>query len=1417
MNFLGLGFNFGAQDKGLADSLKTTTSGLADIGKSVTQIGLSSAKMAFKPPNFGPAIGQAQSLAGDMKLHTTMLEAYGVQAGKVSSAGLSGLNKTSTEMKKLKGLVSSTAFSMNTDLGGVTNSVVALTQAGIDVNKKFMGFKSFKQFQKVIEVTGADATKTAAAMSTLKNQYGMNEKAIGSLMKKNLALGRKMNIGRESMQGFGDSIKFLSDNATKLGDSFDQEAMEKYVLGTTRMQGGLVAAGASAADAAASTRKMNEMLIGGQQGMKALFAGVDKDLAPGVQALTEHFGGVDKAFEMMKDSPDKFAQEMAGAMKSVREVTDDPKAFDRFNTQMTGLFGPGMMKGVDKGSDAMLEAFKKTEKLGDGASAFDDVAKAQHDGRTAAERFQIAQDRLLTKMKKIEGVMSDQTYLKKYKENTDALYKSLNKTAKKGGPLGKMTTMMIEMRTKGIGGALASHSKYGMALAEMSNQMQPVIRALPGLAAAFAALASPVVLVAGAIAGLYFLFKDLEKGENSVVRPWIDKLKKSGPAIKKAVVGVFTEAIGVISKVLKYVVDKIDFTAVGEVLGVVLENAAKLSLTIFAAAFDLGEKLLTGIGNLPWGAIGKKIGYYLAAAFDVALTAVIKVVKKIPAILIKAVTVAVKAVIGLLSGIEEYLVKKFPKAAKPIMFVFFILKSLVKIIGVALKLAVKIVVGVFKVGWAIIKGAIQAVVWVVEKVIGAVKAVGEAASFVAGKVKGFFGGIASVASGALSSMGGVLGGIGDAVGGLFSSTEKKAKVHKKSMAQIAQEQMAAIQLKIDKGKADQIGSLKELKNASSSQVRKLAQDMLDSGQKVVTVEGKIIEAAKSVTQYVGKGTGEVKKMVYEANQLRFANIQLDPFIEARAEFDKMNKAQKDLLKNENYSSEKFEEGWQNRKARLKEFQDQYGVSMGAVSNADKYISSQLAINKKMFSEVTGASKGYRASLMANQDQLAKNAGETFLLISKQLESKKISKEQANEQFAALEQSVEASRALALEVKPILQGSFNELMSGIKKGSGEAQVQASRVSQVWMANYKANTDDILASIPEASKEARSEIRGVFDELAETQRKQMKMILSDEKLSGKEREKQVKALNVKFIKAQNELTATLKKQNGALVSGAVEDTLVAVKKIKTGFNVMTEETKTKTAEAAGEIQKTMGVSADQAAKMVGTISNLKPAKFKKNMRIIKLEFKSFLQSVTDEAKSMMDKGAEYINTFWKTAEEGWRTQTSLVDKWATDSKNHIRRYWTDVISEAGTAAWAFVGLVGRVIGSLKSMSSKFNLLDIMAGPQQIRSWAASVTSALATALRGGAAVEALTMASYDKAMAMYSRGTATAEGGESGGSPSSSKSSRQGALNMQRNINNPQWSREGPLMSELTDINKNLKNLQEVIASQGGKGSFPKVKD
>lgn len=613
MNWFGQGFSFSAKDDGATKTAGSVQKGLLGIGTALTTVAGAAAGFTLgsvlKMPDVRGAAANVQGIANDMRITTTNIEAFGVAADKASRKAMIGFNLTGKELKKAKSQIASTAFSMNIAPETAAEGMKALKQSAIEVSK--IGFKSFEDFMKVMEVTGADPKQFAASMGYLQKQVGMTDKQLGDMLDTGVAIGKEYGLGAEAVQGMTDSARILQEEAGDMFISMGPDRTKKFILSIQNLAGAFMKAGHTAAEAEQLSKGLGQTLIKGEQGMAQLYTGIGEDMPDSARILTENMGSVNSAFELLKSSPTEFMEKMIKVASIVKKSAKDPElAMKRFGEQLTANFGPGVTDMVLRSGDATVKSLEGVDnklKSGSLKGHISDLAKGYSDGRTMAERFAIAQDMFRTKLKHLDGaLMTDSKFLHGYKHSTELALNALKPMAAGDGLMAKSIRMMINFSNFGVGGMLASLHPLGPAIASMIQQFGPVLQMMPALIGVFTALASPVTIIIGGILLLNKYLGDTKKGGSAFTSTVDTIFNKAMEFIGKFMVGVY-HALPVLWDMIVKAFDAVPWGKVGGFLSKAVE-------AFVGALPHMISRLMDGIAFL-LGAAWKGISDYFDKKF----------------------------------------------------------------------------------------------------------------------------------------------------------------------------------------------------------------------------------------------------------------------------------------------------------------------------------------------------------------------------------------------------------------------------------------------------------------------------------------------------------------------------------------------------------------------------------------------------------------------------------------------------------------------------------------------------------------------------------------------------------------------------------------------------------------------------------
>lgn len=629
--------------KGIGDATKKT-SAFADTIKGLGSIGGGiggALKSAFRLPDVRTIAGHIQNLADDYKITTTQVEAFGIASSKVTSATLAGMNMTSKQMGKAKSQIAGIAYGLNMDAGSVAQSYKALEQSGIGVDNvyKLLGV-SFADYNKFIAVSGVDTTKFAAMLGKMRSQFHMSDKQIKDTVTSVIALGKRFNMGSEAAQSMSNTVGMLADEGATLWAELGPEKTKAFLEGTQQLAIAFMHAGHSAEEAQQLALGVGQAMIKSRAGVQQLYNGLAEDLPQAAEVLTENLGSVEDAFKTLQNSPAELTKRLAKAAKAIRDSSKSPQEaqekLSRFNNQMVQAFGPQFTALISGSLDKTVESFDQVQKelskpggLANKNGVLKQMANNYESGLTPAELLARATDQFRTRLKALMGE-TDSQFLDRFNKSAKITGDKLAEIAKRGGPLGKVTSLMVEFANHGLGGvATKINAKYGPAMAVLIQQFGPVISQLSAAIPLMRAFTSPITLAAAALAGLYFYFKGIGEGGNQFTEMVNKYAKKAWEIFKDVVRNIIKYAPVVFQKIGEAATEiwnSIDWDKVKEYAYKAASALWDLFLYGLNKLFELHEWIVDQLGRIDWNVVGdyvekgiKQLGPLVAKGFDIAL------------------------------------------------------------------------------------------------------------------------------------------------------------------------------------------------------------------------------------------------------------------------------------------------------------------------------------------------------------------------------------------------------------------------------------------------------------------------------------------------------------------------------------------------------------------------------------------------------------------------------------------------------------------------------------------------------------------------------------------------------------------------------------------------------------------------------
>lgn len=1465
MNFAGLGLSFAAQDKGLGKAIKTASSGLADISTSVVEIGAKSARMglgaALRMPNIGGAASALQGLGNDVRITTTYMEGFAVQSNRTSAQLLAGLNLTSKEFSKRQGQIKNIAFDMNIDAATVGQSMAALVQSGVEVTEA--GFKSFKEYQKVMTVTGADSAQFASALGVMKNQLGMTPEVMSDVVKSTAAIGKRFNMGREAMASLSDQVQILNENAQLLPKSFGPKEQARFLKGTTMVSGAMRSLGFSSDQAISASKRLTTVLLQSRAGFERLYAGLG-ELPAASKALAEHFPkGVEDAFQLLEKSPDQFVMSMGKVVDSVRQNIKDmspdqqQKVMRRFQSQMHDTFGPEVLALINRGFGKVGPAMQAAQDpLKEAAKALSDLAEKHRDGRTAAERFMLAEDQMFTRMKRIKGVMKDSDFLKEYRKQSVLLTDQMGVLAAKGGPIGKATTMMVEFANHGVGGVLGKMigpPDIGLAVGALAKKFGPVLDSLPALRAGFLGLMSPITLVASLVGGLYYHFSSLAKGGKGLT-PAIDKVKGKLKEIAPAVLGAVKAALGAAKDVLMTVFKNIDW---GKVAAVASQLAHGMWDLFGRALLSAAE----GVKILTWALAASIDLDTLSSVFanvgKLLIGVLVEVAQAVPGMFYAAFKITVSMIIGLWDALRDYLAEKFPKAFHHIYAAFETIKPIIKSIAVLVGVTATYMIA----KWVAVQAASVAV-WVYTKAEAALslafqvaKTIWAAGIIIAKYVligiagaAAFFVVIAPIAL-VVAGIYGLVKVVMKLVGTwdrlkagvslVFKGIVKAAKWFAGLIFDICTWPVRMIWEKWDGLREFLTGIWDGIKNVASAawegvkgavgaawswikgesddsnlQIKRGMKGTSEAAKQssstlkeaYTSASNRVREVATGVKNAVTGYLGELQKQVAAANAMKLPGLRGE-LGSIMGEIEALQKKRREAVSAQNKEARQNID--EQMKAVEERMQKEYGVSVATAKRLTAGIREQLKYREAALKDLSGVERKLA------EEALARNAthwSEQALRFAKQVgEIGDRSDAKLQEISKNLQAQFEKDKALSSVVTEAIKGRWTLASKSIQGDQAKMTAAFHAMAEGFRHDSAEMAKEMAKYGPQVEQKADKALKAINVAYS----KELRDLKNNTKLTLDQRKKEQERIVELYTGMRKKLGEELKKA-GDEAKDVGEDVVKSTESIFDslfeGLRKRTDRMKQIPAEAAPEIKK-LGLTGAEAAQSVQEIATINTRKLKNNLKAIdKLFIKQFLKNLEEKGVPHIDALNNSFNRLFEGIETSIVAQTVKLEKFFDDIRAAMKKMWRALALDAAEGLVRLGVKLFMAVNQAKAILSNINMMNLLASPSDIAQWANAVVLALSKAFLGGRVWDAAIGSAYQRSLALITeldqRGAASVPGGGTARTDMQRQEASQAAERIRTAIDEPRWTREGVIPKTLQEQNELLKKLLVVVGVESG---------
>jgi hypothetical protein len=456
---LGLGFMFGAKDKGTTKVTKDIGTGFDQISESVDRVGKQTSGLL----KFGAAIGTLNFLQLDRvgnaleglaekagvgeAAQANELETWGIQFGKAYREATAGMGSMRKEVDKYKKAIGGVAFTLEIDAGEMTKGIALITKSGNALEDYGL---TVRDVGGLTQAGILNSEQLANVMTSLSNSYGLGAKGAGKLVDEIAALGEQTGVGADAIRMMPEAIKAADAAMAALPENMTGNVQDMLKSLTILAASSQRVLGGPYEDAFQAATDVMQKMTESRLEMARTFTGLGGEFPELASRLAESYGSVDKAFEMMAADPATFI----GEIQKVYASLDETRRF-RLLEQL-----PESIKFMVKAGAEGAKVIEAMQKPIEGASgALGKMAKAASGStRTFAESMDLLEQRFDNTLKTMARWDGKVNYDREVINRTRRVYDRWGERIKKltEGPLGGLVKFFLRVRRYGFVNALAT-------------------------------------------------------------------------------------------------------------------------------------------------------------------------------------------------------------------------------------------------------------------------------------------------------------------------------------------------------------------------------------------------------------------------------------------------------------------------------------------------------------------------------------------------------------------------------------------------------------------------------------------------------------------------------------------------------------------------------------------------------------------------------------------------------------------------------------------------------------------------------------------------------------------------------------------------------------------------------------------------
>lgn len=545
LNFLGLGFSFGAKDKGLKQATKGYSTDFDNLDKSAKKLGDSSKNLGLvsrgvdliksaigkldgilrqnklqtwmQALTMGPLKGAAdkvRQLGGETLNLTTSLEATVTASNK--SAKMIGVNfgLVGKDLGKFTGQATSMSIALN--MGVETTSAAIANFKASATEFRAIGIKSASDLAKSLEVLKFDANDLRSALQTMSGTLRMQPDEIKRVTSSWTKMGQETMDVAGAIKDIPTMLKTLEQRAALAGVALTRMQLADFAADTAAYAAGLFKMGKGAAEARQMSMELASKLVESQKNIQNMFSGTSSDFDNFRKELSVVTGNVVSATDLMKKGPAGFAASFAEMTLKMKEAGmpagNISRALDFIRARLEQAIGPEQATALTNFmATASKESLKSMMAVKKSTVSIGELGKAGFStGRTLADSFSLAQNQFIMSFRAIarkEAVSFVNDTTKEFGRFT----KTLREVSEDKGPLGMIVSKFSEMHQLGVAALLPKTLRpMATVFGTMVKEATPLIAMLGALGLRFTHIFNPITAVIAATVGLIWLFKGMK-------------------------------------------------------------------------------------------------------------------------------------------------------------------------------------------------------------------------------------------------------------------------------------------------------------------------------------------------------------------------------------------------------------------------------------------------------------------------------------------------------------------------------------------------------------------------------------------------------------------------------------------------------------------------------------------------------------------------------------------------------------------------------------------------------------------------------------------------------------------------------------------------------------------------------------------